>query len=1297
MKEFHFKEMAVTDPRRLKFTKPESDIYLNTTLYMLPGLNEITVTVDEGDLNVGKYVVYDVIKTSNNKVVPNARKIRSNHYSTRPVSTVSRLVTVIYNFKPLSTLRYPNNVLGIQRTDELLASVVDKIITSSQTGTRSQLIEIEAPYINRTAIDYARLMKLNARSLQNDIINGLDYTFFTLQQFLVDKACIWERIPTDLDVYFVFSNQGKITFLSMKQLVAIKQGGGKRVEQVNLPKYSETQIADFLPKLLRSINKSRKESASRISGDIETPEGTTNEPDPLKEYDVVIENERIVDKQKAPEFKTTTPGEQYEDYLDDLSDELSPKQYRAARKFIKQETPNIYSSGTVDEFTTLTEADKTIVKKDFDTNSSNMDKSTQSSMTETINSQYINKLMDKHIVGVFDSFKRGGVSVVSHKIENKTNITGSYDVHTIQVKSVRGGTTTIPIRLPKINDDGTYVFNNSQYRMRQQKVDLPILKISHKEVTLTSYYGPKQFIARSELMVDNPFAWITKQLSKRALIVENKTLIEEGDVYDKTDKVPYTYAGLSRSIVKYKDPRLSLQFDSGKAEQLGPVKPNVICIGKHSAYGLLYMDFDNLITGNKFSGSIYELLDLPNGKAPKDTAYVSISGSRIYLGMYLSYLLGIIPLLKLLKCDVEVVKARARVTGAYIIKFRDVKLVVNNVSATAALIVSGLLKYRLRDFDFKAYNNKDTFKAILLHEAGISSRVTNEYRLVRDMFIDPITEDVLKDMKEPTDYILLVIRACEMLTRSEHPRSTELQRIRGYERMAGAIYSEMIKSMRAHRNRPGTRIEMSPYAVWSKVTGDSSNKIVEASNPIAALRDGESVIASGDGGRSSETLTIDARKYDENDIGVISESIPDNGDVGLVMYLSANPDIKNLNGFMNKTDKLDTKNLGQYYSSSIATVPCTHKDDFSRMAFVAIQGQHVIATNGMETTYVRTGYENIIPQRMTKNYAVMAPQDGDVVSKTPEGIIVKYKDGTKQGVKLGTEYTIAEGARYDHQLITNLNKGDKFKKGWALSWHSGYFEPDTWSKGGLLYRYSKMAMFYLSESTLNYEDSVVMGTEVADDMVSSMVVEKSYTADFTDNLINLMKIGSEVDVGTPLFTLTNEQVAASGLDTETVAGLTELDADVSYSKYKGTIDKILVLYHGQIAEMSPSLARVSRESNARLKVTATNSGEEYYNGSVDAEYRVEGKSLLPNSLEIKVFTKVKLMAENGDKFVVGAQLKCTVSDLVTGMKTQSGIPLDLGFSGLAYSARVVSSFPRVSTASKVLYHLNRMIKAIYEK
>ena len=64
--------------------------------------------------------------------------------------------------------------------------------------------------------------------------------------------------------------------------------------------------------------------------------------------------------------------------------------------------------------------------------------------------------------------------------------------------------------------------------------------------------------------------------------------------------------------------------------------------------------------------------------------------------------------------------------------------------------------------------------------------------------------------------------------------------------------------------------------------------------------------------------------------------------------------------------------------------------------FVSIQQQHGIAVEGGSSMPLITGYEQVIANRVTDLFAVVAQQDGEVVALSNKVIILLYKDGTKK-------------------------------------------------------------------------------------------------------------------------------------------------------------------------------------------------------------------------------------------------------------------------------------------------------------
>jgi hypothetical protein len=239
----------------------------------------------------------------------------------------------------------------------------------------------------------------------------------------------------------------------------------------------------------------------------------------------------------------------------------------------------------------------------------------------------------------------------------------------------------------------------------------------------------------------------------------------------------------------------------------------------------------------------------------------------------------------------------------------------------------------LKQFSVYSFDQRGVYLN-LLEASGLNARYVREIDLMYAMFVDPISAELLAEAKEPTTFKGLLFRASQMLLNDQHPHPLDMtySRIRGNERVAGALYTELVQSLRAHNGKPSranAQIELNPYAVWSRITEDTSKMLTQQINPIKSIKEGEAVTFSGEGGRNKRVFTRDLRNYHPNDMGVISESTVDNSDVSVSTFLSANPQIVSLRG---KTQRFDLKKHGvtALLSSSALLAPGSDHDDYNR-------------------------------------------------------------------------------------------------------------------------------------------------------------------------------------------------------------------------------------------------------------------------------------------------------------------------------------------------------------------------------
>ncbi len=475
---------------------------------------------------------------------------------------------------------------------------------------------------------------------------------------------------------------------------------------------------------------------------------------------------------------------------------------------------------------------------------------------------------------------------------------------------------------------------------------LPIRKISPTEVALTSYYG-KTFVNRGRRKAYDYSSWLLSKIIALGFDKEDNTIknMFNANVFNKDVILPRAYTAIAQKVASFDCRGFSLNFDYSKREELYGIdnikkleNKNLILLGKNDKNIYLLIDDNNTIYIAKDDkievfGSIEHFLNLPNANSPVEHAEVKVYGKDIPVVFVLGYYLGLENLLNSLKIKFKRMN-RGRVNLApneWSVVFNDECLIFNKEDRLASLILGGLAANQKIISQYSIYNfDKKGVYLNILESMGLSVRYLREMDLMNKMFIDPITRDILVSMKEPVTFQGLLIRSCELLLSDYHPDALDpkYMRIKGYERIAGSIYTELVNSFRVHEgklSKSNSAIEMSPYAVWSRITEDPSKALVNELNPIESLKELEAVTFAGTGGRNKRSMVKKTRIYHRNDMGTISESTVDSSDVGINIFTSADPMLNNIRG---TSDRYSNKSgVVSLVSTSALIAPAANNDD----------------------------------------------------------------------------------------------------------------------------------------------------------------------------------------------------------------------------------------------------------------------------------------------------------------------------------------------------------------------------------
>lgn len=883
-----------------------------------------------------------------------------------------------------------------------------------------------------------------------------------------------------------------------------------------------------------------------------------------------------------------------------------------------------------------------------------IDKSMLGDSLKAFDQTYIKEVLPKDILAMVVNVQQAGIAVTNYQVETSEDAMTKMETHTVQLTPVQGKSSTISFMIPKVDTDGRLYVNGSTAILRKQRGDLPIRKVAFNKVALTSYYA-KIYVSRSEKQVNNYAGWLTNKIA--AIGMDGNGPIQHlmlANVFDSTVRVPSTYSTMAMRFRSFQIFQYSFLFDYhareavyGKERVANEEKNGMLVCGA-AGPDLLVMDnagtlylADQKTDDVKPIGTFESLLGFDEeDRIPMEMIEVKVFSKLIPIGIILAYKLGFTALLKLLKAQYRVVNVGERVnlqSNEFAIRFENETYVFNRDNKLAMLVLSGFTGFEgfTRNYSSHLFDRQDIYLN-LLESANLGIRYLREIDLMTDLFIDPITREILEDMQEPTTFIGLLLRASELLLTDWSPAETDMafMRIKGYERIPGLIYGELAKSIRVLKSRGGianAKIDLHPYAVWQAITQDSSVKLVEDSNPVNNVKEKEEVTYTGQGGRSDRSMVGRTRLFHENDLGVISEASKDSAQVAVTTYLSANPNFRTVRGVTNRFDE-SKDGVASLLSSSVLMAPAADRDDTKRSGFVSIQQSSGTFAKGYRPLPIRTGYEQVLASRTDDLFAAVAKSKGKVVAVNERSITVSLENGDTQVVQLGRRYGTVAALTLPHQLETHLKPGDEVEEGQVLAFNSRYFELDPLNKNRtVVWKAGCLLNVALLESADTLEDSCAISAKAAELSETETTEIRQLVVDFKDTIHGLVDPGTEVDVEDILCTIEDPVTAQSNMfDESSLDTLRLLAANTPRAKVKGVVEKIEVFYHGDIDDLSPSLMELAQESDRARKRLARDLKINYTSGRVNGALSIDGRNLSPDQAVIRVYITSKRAAQTGD-------------------------------------------------------------------
>jgi hypothetical protein len=982
--------------------------------------------------------------------------------------------------------------------------------------------------------------------------------------------------------------------------------------------------------------------------------------------------------------------------------QVSPKRHdRFLRLFGEVENLESPYGGSYGEELANAENEIVIEKEKFIDDPTIIEDSWNGSRTKIYTEEYNTKRLKTDVIKITNSLQKFGMVITGHEMEEKLDAGGHREYHKLRVQLLDGTNATIPFILPKVDKDGYWTSNGVKYTMRKQRVDVPIRKVSPSEVALTSFYG-KLFISTSEQAVVNWGEWVRNEITVRGVDMEDPTItnVSFSNVFDHKEKLPRDYTTVAMKISSFDSKGFHYNFDHTKINDVFDEKEvkqlkkeNLVPVAKSKKVTLamdersaMYKLEDGKITPAE---RLIEQLGLPLNKEPRPHTDVDILGKSIPLGLILSYYLGLKGLMKETGTEYKFFPPGEKPRGdGIVLSLKEGKLEIYPKSYEEELLFNCFVRYKdqLKTLLLRDLETKSSY-ALLLQKNKLGTEYLTELDLLEKGFVDAIHEKLLKKIGEPTGFKKLLIRANSLLVSHDHPRETDIEymHIFSNHRLAGHLYTEVAKAMRRYHNSPPStrKLDIKPKAVWGRIDNDPSVLTAQDANAIQSIKEQDVVTMGGSNGRSRRSMVKHTREYDAKELGIISGDTVDNADVGITALASNDPNIVDIDGMVKIEENLDNLEFGQLLSFYNSLAPDVNVDDSKRGNFVNIQmGSATQALHGHCPPY-RTGSEKLVAHRASDYYANIAKDDGKVIDLDEHGVRVKYADGTEEVYSLGRWYGSYEGTNYPHDKVPHVKKGQKFSKGDVLAYCSESFEPDIMNPTQVNWRNGVICNVALINGEEVYEDSDEISEDKAKELTTRTTKIKDVVVNSEQSILNLLNEGTVVEYDSTLC-LIDDTNDYGGFSNEAIETLQDLSTNSPRAGAKGTIDKIEVIYNGELDMMSETLQSIIRKGDRRRRKEAKASQvPKAETGRVDEEFRTGGSPLIEGQVLIRFYITGEHEMIGGDKVVVANQMKSVVRGRMVGKnESVTGRKVHLKFGREGVDNRIVGSLYRMGLGTR---------------
>jgi len=1011
----------------------------------------------------------------------------------------------------------------------------------------------------------------------------------------------------------------------------------------------------------------------------------------------------------------------------------------------------------------LSDIDNTDIKNEpdvFDVDVQSMDERIKTSHLSSIDEEYNKKQYRKDVIDSITGFSNSDylpLTLDKYEIEDTSDDFNEKETVHIKYKTDEGKPLSFKLDIPKVIDKRYFYLSGNKKILSKQITRLPIVKTKADRVEITTSFN-KMTIERSTGKLSRKNSYLFKVLKNIKLnpniTVEygSNGIVNSNTKYDND----FEYEEISDSITRITAPGYFLNFNREDLEEdietynipenfLAHRTPlgYTLISGKNKT--LLYIGTDGTVKSyNLESGEILEINDsLPKFilsdvlKTDADITLPTIGKSFIYttlkflattypLFTVLGAMNGITDIMK--RYNIEHFFSDTQTKGksldyvevVFSDKYMYYKDTIKNTILLNPLYMMNTKDYRYSDFDVELPYT-DFFKAKFGSSVGIYIR--NTLRINLNAMMDPISREVLKDMKLPTDIIDLLLIANDMLISNNYKAQNDMRnyRIRTTEVVPAMMYKIIadayINYQKHKMNGRPINIEVNPTKLMSELLTLQTCNDFSTLNPVLECENIATATEKGFRGINlNKAYTLELRAYDKSMNGIVSgNATPYSGQAGIVRSLSYDPKINTIRGYIPDIDESELSATNILSPTELLSAFTSVAADPPRQAMQVAQTKHTMPVASSSKQLIGSGMSKTMAFMISDDFCFKAKQDGIVenIDDATHFAILKYVDGTKDAIDLSDVLSKNSNSGFyiKQNFIVVYKINESFKKGDVIAYNPSYFK----GKGkNIDYCPGTLSKVAIASGDFAFEDSTMISETLSKKCQAKVTMMKPIILGPNTIIHHCMDVGDDVITNDHLLDFTS---VATGEDSSDFLAyladkigsenMSDVTQEAVRSKYSGKLVDIKIFYNVDFSTLSPSLQKLIRKYRQRIegrRKKLLDEGITTTNIHIPPLEQIKNDKIGPDKFEgvlIQFSVEYTTDMGEGDKLTYSTALKGVVSKRlkveespISEYREENIIEAVLTPTGVI--SRMTSDVYRLLYSNKVLVEVGKQIKEIVD-